>query len=236
MFDLNARDLETDWISASLLFLKLMSQSSHVQPRFKDCKNLRFIPRSKMSQKLSIPDGSSSKRAFADIEADKDKKKIPDIHIDREAKKMKATGSFDSNWERSRNWNQGDRNSVLGYWEMKWSTRVRGSGEKKGLQWFNLNPYDTPWNEYYDFVSVTEIMTTFVRFEILRQIILFRIHRLCDLIWKHFQADFYRGTINADESGFGKMGSEDCIDIRSWSKVQKEDLFVAFDTTEYIRL
>ena len=51
-----------------------------------------------MSYSLKIPERSSSKRAFRDIEADKDKRTGLDAKIEREAKKIKAAGSFDSNY------------------------------------------------------------------------------------------------------------------------------------------
>ena len=51
-----------------------------------------------MSYSLNIPERSSSKRAFVDIEADKDKRSGLDIAIQREAKKIKAAGSFDSKY------------------------------------------------------------------------------------------------------------------------------------------
>ena len=47
-----------------------------------------------MSYSLNIPERSSSKRAFIDIEADKDKRSDLDGKIEREAKKIKAANSF----------------------------------------------------------------------------------------------------------------------------------------------
>ena len=52
----------------------------------------------KMSSSLSIPSRSSSKRALIDIEADKNKKSFLNSKIERETKKIKAAGSFDSNY------------------------------------------------------------------------------------------------------------------------------------------
>ena len=51
-----------------------------------------------MSHSLSIPERSSSKRAFKDIEADKTNRSDLDSKIERESKKIKAAGSFDSNY------------------------------------------------------------------------------------------------------------------------------------------
>ena len=51
-----------------------------------------------MSRNFSIPERSSSKRAFAEIEANKDKRSRLEIDIEREGKKMKAAGSFDSKY------------------------------------------------------------------------------------------------------------------------------------------
>ena len=45
-----------------------------------------------------IPERSSSKRAFADVEADRTDRRLLDTDIDRGAKKVKAAGSFDSNY------------------------------------------------------------------------------------------------------------------------------------------
>ena len=51
-----------------------------------------------MSYSHHVPERSSSKRAFLDIEADKDKRSHLDGKIEREAKKIKAAGSLDSKY------------------------------------------------------------------------------------------------------------------------------------------
>lgn len=51
-----------------------------------------------MSHKFEIPERTSSKRTFAEIEADKDKIARLETDIERESKKIKAEGSFDSKY------------------------------------------------------------------------------------------------------------------------------------------
>lgn len=51
-----------------------------------------------MSQNVPIPERGSSKRAFAEIEADKQKIKYLDGDIEIESKEMKAAEHFDSKY------------------------------------------------------------------------------------------------------------------------------------------
>lgn len=55
------------------------------------------ILRLKISQVSGIPERTSSRGIFADIEADKSERKNLDVDIKEEAEKMKAAGSSEEN-------------------------------------------------------------------------------------------------------------------------------------------
>ncbi|KAF6219789.1 hypothetical protein HO133_003614 [Letharia lupina] len=67
--------------------IPLLHESSDEQPDLLSHDSI--VRRLEISQMFDIPERASSKRAFAEIGADKDKRKLLDVDIERVGKKMK---------------------------------------------------------------------------------------------------------------------------------------------------
>ena len=61
-------------------------------------KQASLVLRLGMSQVSSIPERTSTKGIFADIEADKNERRTLNVNIEGEAKKMKTAGSSKECW------------------------------------------------------------------------------------------------------------------------------------------